>query len=526
MVHVSESELHFNFLTAASALWFRYRKAILIISAALLILPVLISAGRGPEPLYWPGWFVLRADPGIPPGIVEKQLEDAGVKDYVSAENSLVEYMDIPRIRMTSVSRIDDVLIPGDPRRDPYLSRIHELFESGDSSLVYLPSGPGLRYYREILRGMDGIGGWELMDDVSSPGGALAFIIFAGLALLTAFAARDGRMSAARIISILPPGLYLFFFFENMEVIFPLLLAYFLSPSNLIRQGNLKGRYYRGIVFSGYAASSGSGVTALLSALLSSELIVLLSPVREKHTPGTSVTRPEKRKLFRRRSEHQLFVPLSLTQHPRRTSGLTPKTAGLYLAAGCTLASLFLPAGFASQPEHSPIPHALPAVSDFDDLSSFTALDGERNASSLPDAAMMLSSAAFQEGFLFGSKFRLPLPGESLSIRGYSPEGSGLSVSETVVKNYDRSWYESVLQRELSRGAGLLFASLGGPSPVFRISQVPGIEETHLNRIQIALYGIAVLAMLLLTIFPYRGNAPVRSIYKPIINARRRAQAA
>jgi len=532
MVHVSESEDHFNFLSEAAVLWIRYRRTILVISAALLILIVLLSGSQGSKSLYWPGWYVLRTGPDA--GSVDGQLENAGITDFISADNSRVEYMDIPRIRQLAVSEIDDVLVPGDPRRDPYLSGVHKLFESDESSLIYLPSGPGMRYYRKILRGIAGSDDWELMDDTGAFPGLTVFFIFTSLALLIALTTGLRVFSPARIISIMPLSLYVLIGTGGMSMVFPLLLTFFLSPVNFIKQGSSKGKLYNGFVYAGYTAAlvsilnmnSGTGVPALAAALLSSELINLLSPFLEKAPRRINAAQPGKRQLFRKRHEHQLFAPLSLMQPARGASRLSLKTVGSFLAVFCTVATLFLPADFGSHSEHTPIPHAVPGESGFDDWSSFITLDGKRNASNLPDAALMLSSAAFQEGFLFGSDFRLPLPGDSLSIRSFNDDGDGLSVAETVVKNYDRSWYESVLERELSHGAGLLFASLGGPSSVFSISHVPGIEETHLNRIQIALYGIAVMVMLLLTIFPHRGNAPVRSIYKPIMNARRRAQAA
>jgi len=532
MVHVSESEDSFNFLRKAAALFTLYRRTVLVISAVLLILIVLFSGNRSSSSLYWPGWYVLKIGPDNGTGRIDEELENAGITGFVSAGNSWVDYMDIPRMKQLPVSEIDDVILPGDPRRDPYLSVVHELFESGDSSLVYLPSGPGIRHYRRILGKISGWDNWTLMDDIGASPGLAAFLIFSSLAFLIAFTAGGGPFSISRLISILP--LSLLILSGNPGMVFPLLLTFFLSPVNFKKRGGSRGKFFTAVVYTGYTAaaasmvnsSAGVGIWALAAALLSSEIIALATPFLKKHPRRASAVQQGKKFFLRKRREHQLFVPLSLMQPAHRTSRLSQKTAGSFLAAGFTLAAFFLPADFGTQAAHTPIPHALPAESGFDNLSSFTALDGARNALSLPDAALMLSSAAFQEGFLFGSDFRLPRPGDSLTIRGFSSRGDGISVTETVVKNYDKSWFESVLSRELSQGAGLLFASLGGPSSVFSISSVPGIEETRLNRIQIALYGIAVLVMLLLTIFPDRGDAPVRSIYKPIMNARRRAQAA
>jgi hypothetical protein len=164
---------------------------------------------------------------------------------------------------------------------------------------------------------------------------------------------------------------------------------------------------------------------------------------------------------------------------------------------------------------------------NFSDSEALHSLNSRHNARSLPDVTDMLASSAFQEGFLYGGKYRLPFPGDSLSYRHYREEEKGsISVSDSRVLLFDKAWFDEVLNRELGSGVGLLFAALGGPGEITEVSRLPGIEETPLNSIQITLYIIAVMAMLISTLSPDRRDKPARSIYKPIITARRRAKAA
>ena len=539
MVHVSES-------VPFSKIWKRYRKIALYFFLALSIPVILFSGHLKSESLYWPGWYLLKLSPGTDLSRVDKNFQNTGLSGFLTADNTQVSYMAIPRMQETSITDLDKVLIPGDPRRDPYISRLHELFESGDSPLVYLPDNRSLRFYRKLLSGIDNFQDWKLLDDRGFfPGGVLPGLIFILTAFFITFASGTGdrSFSPARLAAILPLVVFIFRASAGSAMVFPLLLVFFLSPGNHRRRGLLFRQFYSIAVHIGFISAVVSvfflsgrvDYLPFILAVLVSELVYFIPGMSGKTGKSVKHDKPEKSgrtkkiSFLRKNNDHQLFEPLSLMQPVKNSSVFSSTAVFSLLTLIIITGTFFLPffyTGNTGAVSPTPIPYARQAEQGFDSLSALLSLSDKQSASNLPDVLMLLSSTAFQEGFLYGREYRLPMPGDSLKIRSYKEDGNRINTSDDTVKTYDESWFDTVLNRELSRGAGLLFASLGGPSPVLTISSLPGIDETRPNRIQITLYSFAALVMLMLTLFPIRTDKRERSIYKPILTVRRRAQAA
>jgi hypothetical protein len=175
---------------------------------------------------------------------------------------------------------------------------------------------------------------------------------------------------------------------------------------------------------------------------------------------------------------------------------------------------------------HSPIPAAKISNSGFSDISAIHSLENSRDGRSLPDISQLLASAAYQEGFMYGGEFRLPMPDEELTIRTFSGNGSGILSSDNPVTVYDVDWFETTIRRELSRGPGLLFASLGGPSPVSYVSASSPVSDYRFNPLHMVFSGIAFLISLLFIFSPAMRERVGGSLNIPIFITRRRAQAA
>ncbi len=506
-------------------LWTRNRLIALFLSIIVSSMVLLLINPTGSESLYWPGWFILKVSPDIEVSQADELLLEAGITGSLSSSSASVSYMAIPDLERVKISELDDILVPGDPRRDSYLSRISKLFISDGAPLIYLPADRSISSYRKLLKEIPGLKGWQLLDD-QTPGMALHLIVFIAAALMVAFFTGNSSFRTARLIAILP--LALLVLRMTPAVVFPALLVYFLSPLNFYYRKEAWSKIYIIAVYSGYSLAAvtlfltlgGAHVLQFLIALISSELIFLLT-VRSAgiiRKPG-----------FSRRSEHRLFEPLSLMQpSDRMHSRVNIQSLFRILSLAAVLLTILVPLANSAgnMGNHSPIPHALLNSEGFDSFTSLHNLANRQTAGSLPDVSGMISSAVHNEGFLYGAEYRLPMPGDSLLIRSYKDNGISIAMDETMITLYDEAWFERVLNHELSQGPGLLFASLEGPSSVIEVYKPPGIKGFSFSAVQIVLSGIAVLVILMLIVFPFRGENQVRSIYKPILTARRRAQAA
>ncbi len=468
---------------------------------------LLLLNTRGSESLYWPGWYILRlsVETEVPNAV--HLLSDSGVDGALSASSAEVSYMAIPRLERVSVDGLDSVLVTGDPRRDPYLSRISSLFESGGAELIYLPADRSLAAYRNILDGIKELSGWQLMDERT--GIRFHVLVFIAAALIIS-------VKPARIAAMLP--LAVFVFFAVPKAVFPALLIYYLSPSNFRWNHKVRKRLPELAVYTGFFAAAASlfltvGVDffiPLCISLVSSEFIFTLA------------MRLDGRQIFAKRHEHQLFEPLSLTK------SRIPATGKHYfpglLAAIAVILTLFIPVP--GTKSHPPVPYTVKSSEGFDDFASLHRLSDNQTASSLPDVSGLISSTAYHEGFLYGAEYRLPMPGDTLKVRSYSDNGDSIAVVESIITDYDEAWFGAVVNRELSRGPGRLFASLGGPSPVVTVTELPIVESGGFGTMRIILLSIAVLVMLMLVLLPTHVNQLTRGIYKPLLTVRRRAQAA
>ncbi len=501
----------------------------LLIIAACCI--VFFFANRGSESRYWPGWYLLRL-----PGTAELQktvdlLESSGIDGTISAVSAKVSYMAIPDIAEVSIANLDDVLVPGDPRRDEYISRVSELFKSDGADLVYLPAERSLAQYRKILRGIPGLSSYRLMDDSFSYNWISSFV-FIGVALFFALLNKRGRPVVVGIAAILPLAVLICFI--GPPAVFPALLVFTLSSSNPGIWGRRIHPVFSFVLLIGFFAAAAAlffaavsvSHTSLFIAVSVSEIVSFIVMKRSRKSRQKKKTK--KSSGFRRasgiisgRRDHRLFDPVSLTssespvQIGRRYPGL--------IAAAAILLTILLPVPGVST--HAPVPSAILNTDGFD-VADLQRLSTSQSVQSLPDLSGLISSAAYQEGFLYGATYRFPMPGEKLSILNYRASDTSIATTETTITEYNNAWFDNLLNRELDQGVGRLFKSLGGPSPVSIVTGPPIAEAGTFRNLQIIFSGIAVIVMLMLVFLPAHGDLPVRGIYTPILTARRRAQAA
>jgi hypothetical protein len=360
-------------------------------------------------------------------------------------------------------------------------------------------------------------------------------VLYILAALLISFVLGGRRTRLVRTAAMIPPAVLMLF--AGPGTLLPLLLAFAFSPSLIWENRRVLGAPRAAAALTGFALSlavlfRGAGSAyplSVLFALIASEAVVLIQLRCRVTAAGAGSGRGSKRgkitpPLRLRRRDHRLFDPVSLLKPvsrpvkvPLRFYGAIPVL--FLLAAGALLPDR-------NRPEHPPVPSARTAVSGFDSLTAIRSLDDQRTAASLPDISLLLSSAAYQEGFMYGAAFRLPIPGEVLSIRSYGGDGPVIAAGESVLFRYDAEWFAAATERVLSEGAGRLFASLGGPAPVQSAVRPPAAETKRSASVEIGLSGIAYLLLVLITFIPrQRDSFRNGAAFRPI-TIRRREQAA
>ena len=491
----------------------------LLITACLALLAVWTRTNQPTR--YWPGWYVARFPGEIDGVLLHDALESEGIFDALSAWSARVLFQEIPRTAEIPVADIDRRMEPGDPRLDPFLRNIGRLFRSEDRAVVYLPADRSVSAYRRILRSHPVLFRAEIMDEDSRSiaQSTLAFFVAAVLIwLLTADGAAELALVALPWLAVVALG--------GAEVLLPALASYGIVTLRHSRPRNALWCWSAAaaiIVFAVLYFTS-AATAMFLFAFASSEVVPGLLKSR-------GLARGEKylksiRSLSRRR-EHVLFEPLTLAP-PNR--GKAKTFAGPFHiwkpgAVGCIV---FLSAFYPEPEDHDPIPAGGTVIASFDSMSGLHRLSGGRRTSDrLPDLSDLVSSTAYQEGFMNGARYSLPVPGDSLIRREYRGLETALVVEEKAVTTYNEAWFIETVNRSLRRGAGQLYASLGGVAPV-RVVTRP--ESLVIGKsLDFTAYALIVLAMMLAVLpgFVLQRNDAVSGRPHPYLSTLpRRAQAA
>ena len=155
--------------------------SLLLIVIGMFVCAVMIAHRHLQKSQYWPGWYLLCVPSEVDEKKVIEALQMHGIDDAKAPSTTTVQYMAIPDMQSITIDQIDDVLIKGDPRRDPFLHNVESLFRSGDSSIIYLPAFRGIVTYRKIIKQSPILENAILFDDMRN-GNLFVVLLFALLA--------------------------------------------------------------------------------------------------------------------------------------------------------------------------------------------------------------------------------------------------------------------------------------------------------------------------------------------------------
>ncbi|OQX28760.1 MAG: hypothetical protein B0D92_07185 [Spirochaeta sp. LUC14_002_19_P3] len=476
-----------------------YRKAFLswlAIAFTLAFTAATIGIVGKQKPQYWPGWFILRVPSSAEEDVVIAALLAQGVDDMLSASTAYVRYMDIPQINSIPAAQIDDVLAVGDPRRDKFLHNIGSLFQSKDAYLIYLPEHYGLSGIRRILKSSPVLNEVVLLDDQRWD-----FILFQ-LLFIPALTVFVFILPVNPLISFTAflPWLFAVFTVGPSIILFSLALAVCAAycGSGGRSAASLAGSSVL-LVLAGIFLSRSELFCLGIAALVSGALFAIL---RRMYPPKATIPSHRYKLRVWRIREHQLFEPLYLLRKPQSEAShpLLISTVKIILAAAALIPFAII--NYNSENIY-PVPAAGEPAGGYNSLAALQQLF--QDGGILPDAADIIASAVFQEGFMQGAQYGLPLPGTALKQYTYRRDGERIRPIETNLITYDEDWYKKTMETVFSDGIGRLYASLGGPSPIFRTAQ-PQYGASHLRAaVKIPVIIIAMLMIAAVPLIPGAG---------------------
>ncbi len=429
--------------------------------------------------------------------------------------------------RAIPISELPERFEPEDPRLDPFVAALPELFLSDGGNeghhIVYLPrNGSPLDLYLELRRSLGDIEftlvGWEPVAYIVVA--VIAFLINAGVAV-----ASRRRIALGIVASILSA---IYTLGHGPLVLVPAVLT---GIAAVYALGRIKGlerewlihrtrivlheeqRWVLGffagaiavaVVMIGIAA--GDSMVPRLGAYLLYLIAVVSAYLLSVSVEGARLSR----------SEHRLFSPrpiLGSPWRPRRGQpevfpGLPGAIITLVITTGGFL--LFDAGGFGGaddvfipQPEHDLIETA--SIADTEDarnlLRGLSGTDVRRHPLSV---AGYFAHRRYQDSLLYGGEFEVPEPNEVVALRRFRRENARIVEWQDERIRFGAGWVLGQYSNPTGT-AYSLFIEEGGIFTVVRSPLVTPLASTELMIAQIALAFLVVFPVLLRIRLPYRG---------------------
>lgn len=446
-----------------------------------------------------------------------------GVVSRYTAEVSFNTFAGFASVPINQLPNRLDAL---DPRFDPYLQRVANLFKvasgkqdetrNGFWEVVYLRTEKNLlSSYLHLLAllGREGVQ-WRLLE-FDPLDRSIRLLLFLSYCVVIGFLASNWMMRLAVVLASLPWLLLV------MLSDFPSLLAFFLIMPAWVHLLEWQYERWRDRLFFSrddparktisrplisVAVAVGLVVLLLYPAPLLGALFSVLGGVLASALVYWFLVAEG----FRR--AHAPFQPLPILDrfHPRRRRISREATLHLLLAV-IVLGSY--PSLRLGRLQSSPVSYKIqmqPTKGDSRDLSwrSLATLFGISRGSEIPNLADYLSHRAFQESLMFGRSYAFPIMGERIVISDYHVDSQDPRIQKTfrVVKQFKESWLEGTLDR----------AAPGSLPRLFADQEIAGTVETIAATEPIGTAGLGTLLVLLFLIsslVPQHFNLTASALY-------------
>ena len=465
------------------------RRAVAVAAAAAVLGAGWIALHSGPALAeavqVWRGYYTLAVSSDSPelPG----RLEEAGLGPVVAAATANEMITTFRGTELVPVAGLDRRLDPLDPRYDPYLQEVGEWFAAGPGGrgerIVYVASSlPPASFAAFAVRALSGSGvRWQIAG-LPWRGLALALLWYVAAAAAMIVPRRGAAPRGWRAVIALP---WLFLVAQG-----GLVAAFVAIPAHvaLARLAGLAAahgaaappRTYRsgrggaavsarGVGLAALAAAAAAAVAALASATPAGALIVAMA----RYLAIGSLWSAALTACAALAGALPPRWPPAARRSPATGAGLPPYRVPLAArlcggaALAATVAALLLPAAGAHVPRPDPAaaggPVTLAAMARFSPGAE----------PHLPVLADYVTHLAYQQTLAVGRPYRLPEPGERVTVDHYRRTADGrVAREQREVARFTEEWLAAALAdapdgsvASLLAAQGRLVAARRGPPP-------------------------------------------------------------
>ena len=479
------------------------------------------------EGKFWSSWYPLLIPSVQMSEDLEQEIFSIAPSEPVSMSNSMISYGSYDGTESVSIRDFTGGMGPNrfDPRIDPWMTGISAYFQQDIYEILYLPNSRTPLEYRRVFEDSQLMSrvNWILPDEERSPEAA---VLYAAVILL---------LCAGCLRFVFPGGAFLFagyfIFRAGLNGLFPFLAV----TALLLRLAVKKGRWYPlrmilPFLPAGFLLLSGQiPLRYVLIVLL--VFSVFAGAVLYPGTPGKvrRATAAEKKpavvkktKLSWKKQDHAFFEPVSLTAHRRPAAVQSRKEfpTGYFLIAAALAA--FVLTGL-QLPSEKSLPAGIPAALSAGGEWNYDNLSRKNRISGLPDGADYLKHRAYQDSFLYGGSYSLPMPGSSVSFENYSLQDGRIMESRHTALVFSDEWYSAALGDLTLSGPGKLMAGETGPAETGILSRE--ITGTDLHQLMVYAVFICVFVLIHLSGLHHAAQkSSIRSYGKFVL--RRKQQAA
>ena len=433
----------------------------------------------------WSGFYSLlvpRSEerPGLVPA-----LRAEGFEGVLSRGTVTVRISDFSGLEEVALTDLDERLAPMDPRWDPFLRELPEIFSGGPGGqyeILYLrseaPIGEVRRSVRDAVEAVGGFAGWELAESRSPVRGVYLLGFAAVVAAVLLLAGRTRRAAAAGALPWLGTvarggggtfvaAALIYFTWVMFADSGRRYLEHRLQYGSW-QAGRRELRHSALVLAATWAIVLGVHPAGSIGVLLP----ILISSLGLAAWSGFSVAVA----VFKRRGQdHRLFVPVTLRSQPAAISAVSRYASTAAWVALFVVAAPFT-AALLPQSSVPDIPRPVPVAGGGEmNLETLNALEvsGDTRTVNIAD---YVAHRAYQEGFVYGGSYGVPAPGSTLTLSRFREEGERTVREEEVMLRYDRAWLDRVLVGN-ETGIGALLSNGGVPSGVVRTSE-PGVYSS------------------------------------------------